>query len=57
VAQDDVKQAQERRKLAAAIRKYAAWLDDPTKSDLLTYAASIDAGAERLERGNTGKKE
>ena len=57
VGQDHVKKAQERRKLAAAIRKYAAWLDEPTKRDLLAYAASIDAEAERLERPEPGRKE
>jgi hypothetical protein len=57
VGQDDVKRAQEKRKLAAAIRKYAAWLDEPTKRDLLAYAASIDAEAERLERPEPGRKE
>ena len=57
VGQDHVKRAEERRKLAASIRKYAAWLDERTKSDLLTYAASIDAEAERLERADSGKEE
>ena len=56
MGQDHVKQAQERRKLAAAIRKYAAWLDEPTKRDLIAYADSIDAEAERLERADPGKK-
>jgi len=53
----DLKRAQERRKLAASIRKYAAWLDERTKSDLLIYSASIDAEAERLERADSGKEE
>src|SRR5918993_2986915 len=53
VGQDHAKRAQERRKLASSIRKYAAWLDERTKSDLLTYAASIDAEAERLERADS----
>ena len=57
VGHDHVKRAQEKRKLAASIRKYAAWLDEQTKSDLLTYAASIDAEAERLERADSRNKE
>jgi hypothetical protein len=57
VGQDHVKKAQERRELAAAITKYAGWLDEPTKRDLLAYAAGIDAEAERLERPERGKKE
>jgi hypothetical protein len=56
VARDHVQQAQERRKLAALIRKYAAWLDEPTKTDLFAYAATIEAEADRLERGDGDEK-
>ena len=46
-------QAQQKRRLAALIRQYGAWLDELDKRDLLAYAASIEAEADRLERGDT----
>ena len=47
-------QAQQKRRLAALIRQYGTWLDDLDKRDLLAYAASIEAEADRLERGDIG---
>ena len=41
--------AKEKRKLATSIRKYGAWLQERDRADLLAYAASIDAEADRLD--------
>jgi hypothetical protein len=43
-------QAREKRRLAALIRQYAAGLECRDRSDLLAYAASIEAEADALER-------
>ena len=47
-----IEQAKEKRKLAALVRQYGAWLDERDKADLLAYAASIEAEADRLERAD-----
>lgn len=57
MAQDKVRKAQEKRELAALIRKYAAGLDERHKRDLLAYAVSIEAEADRLQKeGGEGQE-
>jgi hypothetical protein len=49
--------AREKRRLAALIRQYAAGLSCLDRRDLLAHAASIEAEADALERGDPGKKD
>jgi hypothetical protein len=56
VGDERVNQVSEKRQLAALIRQYAAWLDTLDKTDLLAYAASIEAEADRLDRGHAGRE-
>jgi hypothetical protein len=47
--------AREKRRLAVLIRQYAAGLSCLDRRDLQAYAASIEAEADALERGDAGK--
>jgi hypothetical protein len=49
--------AREKRRLAELIRQYAAGLSCLDRRDLLAHAASIEAEADALERGDPGKKD